>query len=291
MTALAALATHFLHFGNFQIEPGPGVNLGEIGGEDLTRAAICVPLFLMACFVILSSRFPWPRKAWGLGTFMLSLGSWIHLAISNWSTNKAPASPQVASPNELTADFGHVFLGVLNQNTRNVRFLDYWAASGPPGRGVVNSAMTLDRLRDHASITIQTSPEAAQELIETIDKIAANPPDYTLVGSMSGPQGMACTILCQDVLKEIGIDLGDHYLPWEVWQDAFERYASPTTWRPATGVNPGLMLPSKPLFALYQPGRGFGTPRFPGVDLNDLLFSALSEWTGIEPKRLRRGEW
>lgn len=116
-------------------------------------------------------------------------------------------------------------IGALNQNTGQVRFLDFYPKDGQWPRGEMNGNMTLDRLREHGSITIQTSPEAAQKVIDKIDKLMKNPPDYNLSVRLDpgefGPTGLACTILCQNVLAEIGVDLGGRYLPWSVWQNAY----------------------------------------------------------------------
>jgi RHS repeat-associated protein len=186
-----------------------------------------------------------------------------------------------ASKGLLTTDFGHLFVGALNQKTGQVRFLDYWAGSGPPGPGVVNRNMTLDRLREHASITIQTTPEVAQKVIDQIDKIMANPPDYTLRLSHTGPQGLACTILCQNVLREVGIDLSGAYLPYDVWGEAYRKY-SPLfsmlgSWKPGTHTWGSTSVQ-------YQPGRDFGSPRFSGIDYNSLIWSLYSNNNRAAPK-------
>ncbi|MCC7342095.1 MAG: hypothetical protein IT170_13530 [Bryobacterales bacterium] len=186
-----------------------------------------------------------------------------------------------ASRGLFTTDFGHVFIGALNQKTGQVRFLDYWAGSGPPGPGVVNQNMTLDRLREHGSITIQTTPEAAQKVIDQIDKIMANPPDYTLRLSHTGPQGLACTILCQNVLREIGIDLSGAYLPYDVWNEAYRKYSPLFSnfgqWSPGTHT-------WGPTPVRYQPGRDFGAPRFSGIDYNSLMWSLYINNNAAPPK-------
>ena len=84
MTALAALATQFLHFSDFQIEPQPnGDDLGSFPGQDVTRVIVCIPLFLLACFVLYSARFPGRQKVWALGTIAIAIGSFVHLLISS----------------------------------------------------------------------------------------------------------------------------------------------------------------------------------------------------------------
>jgi RHS repeat-associated protein len=186
-----------------------------------------------------------------------------------------------ASRGFFTTDFGHVFIGALNQKTGQVRFLDYWAGSGPPGPGVVNRNMTLDRLREHGSITIQTTPEAAQKVIDQIDKIMANPPDYTLRLSHTGPQGLACTILCQNVLREIGIDLSGAYLPYDVWDEAYRKFSPLFSnfgqWNPGTHT-------WGPTPVRYQPGRDFGNPRYSGIDYNWLMWSLYIHNNAAPPK-------
>lgn len=180
----------------------------------------------------------------------------------------------------LQMDFGHVLIGALNQSTGKVRFLDFWGETQATGTGaprvpgVVNSSMTLERLREHGSITIQTSPEAAQKVIEEIDKIAAKPPDYWLSAGLGGPEGTVCSTLCQTVLKEIGLDFGGHFMPWLVWQSAFKRYSSVDARR----------WSFNPIAAPYQANRDFGNPRFLGVDQYWLMFTLYQNNNSPEPR-------
>ena len=171
-----------------------------------------------------------------------------------------------------TMDFGHIFIGALDQSTGAVAFLDYWALSGPPGPGVANKNMTLDRLRDHASITIQTTPEAAEKLIGEIDKIVASPPDFTLQGSLSGPRGRSCTTVCQDVLREVGIDLNAGYLPYDVWNEAFERFSPYGRGSVSPLMERSWAMPAVRASAPDTPGKDFGSFRYRGVDPNLLMF-------------------
>jgi len=177
----------------------------------------------------------------------------------------------------LTNDFGHVMVGALNQDTGQVRFLDFYQKPGQWPRGEVNGNMTLDRLREHGSITVQTSPEAAQRVIEQIDKLIKNPPDYNLSANLDprqfGLTGLACTVLCQNVLAEIGIDFGGTYLPWLMWQRTHAKYgASNQHGRWSNSAAP------------YQPGKDFGSPRFTGIDYNWLMWSLYKNRNAAEPK-------
>jgi hypothetical protein len=96
----------------------------------------------------------------------------------------------------------------------------------------------------------------------------ANPPDYTLTMSHKGPQGLACTTLCENVLREVGIDIGGDYLPYFVWQQAYRKYSPQYSlfgqWNPNSSWGPSGIQ--------YQPGRDFGNPRFAGVDYNWLMW-------------------
>jgi len=47
-TVIALTITHFVHLGDVLLDHG---SLGRVQGESLTRAALCVPIFLMASFV------------------------------------------------------------------------------------------------------------------------------------------------------------------------------------------------------------------------------------------------
>ena len=175
-------------------------------------------------------------------------------------------------------EFGHILIGALNQRTGKVRFLDFWGdtraqgTGAPRVAGITNSNVTLERLREHASITIQTTPEEAQKVINEIDKIMAHPPDYWLKVGIGGPEGTVCSTLCQTVLKEIGLDFGGHFMPWQVWQSAFAQYSDERRF-PVFFKG----------FAPYKAGAEFGKPLYPSVDQSWLLFTLFQNNNSAQP--------
>lgn len=148
-----------------------------------------------------------------------------------------------------SGDFGHVLLAVTNQATGAVRFADYYAAAGKtamPGSGEMNQGMTAKRLKQHASLTIQTNPEVAQELINAID--AMSPPNG--VPTYWAPLS-SCATITADLLSLAGIETGPDFLltPTDVWATAYGRYSSEAL--SGGQLHMGLYR--------YSPGVDFGT--------------------------------
>jgi len=99
-------------------------------------------------------------------------------------------------------DAGHVLLAVTNQQTGQVRFVDYYpkgAKGFTPAPGEMNQGETSDRLKQHAALTIRTTPEIAQKLIDRIDALSPpnQPPDFMIPFS-------DCVVVCADLLNIAG---------------------------------------------------------------------------------------
>ncbi len=63
-------------------------------------------------------------------------------------------------------DFGHVFIGVLNQDTGKTGFLDFYPSrASAVAPGAVNGGYFGERQGKYASLTIQTTPEVAQKAL------------------------------------------------------------------------------------------------------------------------------
>jgi RHS repeat-associated protein len=123
-------------------------------------------------------------------------------------------------------DVGHILLAVTNQATGAVRFADYYPKGNKPGfgpaPGEMNQNETADRLKQHAALTIQTSPEVAQKLIDAIDAISPpnGAPDYWLPTS-------SCVNICTDLLNLAGIDPPSPFAtPTDVWSYLYGNYSA-----------------------------------------------------------------
>jgi hypothetical protein len=155
-------------------------------------------------------------------------------------------------------------MGVLNQKTGNVKFLAFY-----PDRGtsVINSNMTLERLKDHASLTIQTTPETAQKVIDYIQSLGPAPQYHFLNNN--------CTTLCQNALNIAEIGTPESAFaddPDALWNTL---YASHSNAAISARERPGNPFFAPPTWAIqYAPGVEFGRPRFsgPGFDYTGFLF-------------------
>jgi hypothetical protein len=78
-TVLLVLITHFAHVQDIALDHGL---LGQINGERLTRALVCIPLFALAIFVVFSERYRREKK-FGYGTMAIAFLCWMHFLISN----------------------------------------------------------------------------------------------------------------------------------------------------------------------------------------------------------------
>jgi len=137
------------------------------------------------------------------------------------------------APSGGIADFGHVMLGVLNQNTGKTAFIDFYPKNGTDalgrGAGTFNGVDKGSDLHERgeqnaagqfASLTIRTNPVEAQALIDAITKMeSGQAPDY------SAFLGTNCTTLIEDALKDLGLDYGDQS-PSSYWADLFASQSS-----------------------------------------------------------------
>jgi RHS repeat-associated protein len=144
-------------------------------------------------------------------------------------------------------DFGHMLVAATNQQTGKVKFLDYYPAGNKGfsgGPGIINQGVTAERLKQHAALTIRTTPEAAQKVIEAIESLEKNVPPYWLPSNN-------CVDQCIDLLRLAGIDLDPIGLntPEAVWAQLYGTYSAETL---KEGNLHGLYR--------YKPGVDFGVP-------------------------------
>ncbi len=86
--------------------------------------------------------------------------------------------------------------------------------------------MSVSDLRDtYASLTIQTSPEEAQQIIDFIKNFSTSENPYELYKQN-------CTTVCVEALKIIQKLEGNNkdWRPTQLWDDLWSQYANPDTW-------------------------------------------------------------
>jgi len=164
------------------------------------------------------------------------------------------------SPSGLTSP-GHIMFVAANQQTGDAAAMSFgpvhdseygFTPLGSPVNstnsfgltGANGQPVTADDLRQsYSSLTVQTSPEEAQQVIEFIRNMsnAANP--YELYKTN-------CTTVCRDALKAIGIlpKNNRNLTPNGLWRSLFSKYAG-SYWHNNFG------------WSTSKPGTDFGNPR------------------------------
>ncbi len=166
-------------------------------------------------------------------------------------------------------DFGHIYLGALNQATGQTGFLDYYPQNGTDsfgnGPGAFNTGNMQDRaaeLAKYASLTIQTTPEEAQKVLDFIKQLTSQPAsDYHALSNN-------CTTVCEDALHDLGLD-SHNITPTAFWNAIYRSRSKFATQHPilnSLAKALGISAPS-------QGGTDYGNPRDFGVgDFDQFLF-------------------
>lgn len=128
-----------------------------------------------------------------------------------------------------------------------------------------------------SSLTIQTTPEDAQKVIDFINKLeSGNAPDYSVFSNN-------CTTVCQDALHDLGIDLGD-IEPATFWADSFQKYSAKALARRQNGVAGMVQNFFQPIQPQAQLGVEYGNPRNFGPGKFDLFNLYLNQLQNPQPK-------
>ena len=185
-------------------------------------------------------------------------------------------------PSGAPMDFGHVFLGALNQSSGEVAFLDYYPPDGTngfgSGRGEFNPGDMQDRAgQNYASLTIQTTPEQAQNVINIIKGLKnGTPAAYSALSHN-------CTTVCQDALADLGLSFGD-ITPTGFWNDVFQRYSAAAVARKQRGFVGTIQNFFQPLRPVSRPGTEFGVPRNFGPGNFDLFYLYFNHLANPQPR-------
>ena len=173
-------------------------------------------------------------------------------------------------------DTGHIQMTAFNQSTGKVASLDFVPNRDKvkviqgtvPGLAIPMRTGTELLSEGYASLTIRTTPEEAQKVIEWTEKFQKATPGFNLLSSN-------CTTSCVTALQILGVDLDpDTISPDTLWDQLFPKYRAKSA-LPTLGHYPA------------QPGQEYGRPRYPGMttfELGDLYFRLWTESQRNEPK-------
>lgn len=132
------------------------------------------------------------------------------------------------------------------------------------GKSTINRNVNFSRLMDHAAITIQTTPEAAQEMINLIKSLEGTVPTCDALYNN-------CTVLCEIALDLGGIEINGDIFPTDLWNMLYAAHSDEAMRAREQLGNPFFAPPSR-----YETGREFGRPSFlPGSQRN-MVFEVLS---------------
>ena len=133
-------------------------------------------------------------------------------------------APSVSSDKPF--DFGHVMIAVVNQDTRKVKFLDYNPSKGSWKAFPVHLP-TSDRLRKHAMLTIRTTPEEAQKMIDYINRL-----EMEQVHNQYNLMDSNCVHQCARAMGAGGIYIQYERFfgllpmtPWMLWEQLYRVHA------------------------------------------------------------------
>lgn len=180
---------------------------------------------------------------------------------------------------------GHIMMAAFDQKTQDFAFLSVGpqthfdpgimnpvnAFSGVPGTSEFNLPQTVDDLRNNFSaLTIQTTPEVAQQAIAAI-RNGAGTGNWALLGNN-------CTSACAKVLRDIGLSPGSTggmaWTPDKFWANLTLLYGKNRPPKPVRAVL-GSTIGGSPLTAPQsQPGRDFGNPNY-GMNTFDFIMLQL----------------
>jgi len=173
-------------------------------------------------------------------------------------------------------DFGHLFIGAVNQQTQQVGFLDFYPKGSVDSSGNGPGAFNLGNMQDRAAqvkagkfatLTIQTSPQAAQKILDLITLLQkGGAPGYAAFSKN-------CTTICEDVLRDLGLDFGD-ILPSSYFLHAVSKFNPQALFQYTVRDVP----------APIMTGSEYGNPRNVGMNYTQWLFQLyLNQFQNRQP--------
>jgi hypothetical protein len=165
-------------------------------------------------------------------------------------------------PPSLSSIGGHFMLFVNNPSTGESAIMSYGmvdnSQSGKFLTGIdapmaatktYELPQSGDELRDtYAALSIQTTPEEAQDVLNYIKNFSPSSANYILTSNN-------CATVCRDALKAIGLisPKNSNWTPTSLWRTIFNRY-SKNTWQNRLDKSFGI--------APSSAGQDYGNPRF-----------------------------
>jgi RHS repeat-associated protein len=178
---------------------------------------------------------------------------------------------------------GHFMLFANDPTNGQSAMMSFGPSDRSPGNeaivvfgGPVGSTTTFqwpknadDLRQNYAALSIQTTPEQAQDVINFIKRLSTAENPYALYSTN-------CTTVCLDALKAIGIlprDFGS-IAPFGLWSNLFARYGNSAKQRYRTTSRYGEQFQS-PIISTRQ-GTDYGNPQF-GMDTFDFIMNMLQQ--------------
>ncbi|MBE0656368.1 MAG: RHS repeat-associated core domain-containing protein [Bryobacteraceae bacterium] len=180
---------------------------------------------------------------------------------------------------------GHFALFAHNPNSGAAAFMSF----GPTDTSAGGRALTIlgapmggtaaygmpksaDELRQsYAALSIQTTPEQAQEVIDFINRFSTTENPYRLFENN-------CSTVCRDALKAVGVlprDFGS-ITPFGLWASLYRRHSSQAMQRFATTTRYGEVFQTQNLLIDSRKGTDYGSPRF-GMNVFDFMMLMLRQ--------------
>jgi hypothetical protein len=140
------------------------------------------------------------------------------------------------------ADFGHILIYVKNDETGESAYFDYY----PDSELTVVGNVDQSRIDAHASLTIETTSEQEQAILDGVKAISQSAPNYDPPGLSHNTFGgeSTCVTQSENLLRKGGINL-DSRTPAGLWEQAVNAYGAekPKNW-PSAG-NPRTYIPGR----------------------------------------------
>jgi RHS repeat-associated protein len=152
-----------------------------------------------------------------------------------------------------SSDFGHIFVHVRNSQTGKGAYFDYY----PDDKASVIGKVDQQRLDDHSRLTIQTTPQQEQKMLDAITAKQNDVPKYDASPSkILTNSESTCVTQSDDILKTGGVDISGT-TPTQVWHSAFDQYSSGALEPPEQSTGDALP-PKDPGYDNPKPGQEYG---------------------------------
>lgn len=120
-------------------------------------------------------------------------------------------------------DYGHFFIYARNDETGESAYFDFYVEGGETHLGEVDQS----RIDAHASLTIETTAEQEQAILDGIKEAQNSVPNYDVsYDVVLLNSDIQCTTMSNKLLSRGGINL-DGGVPGAAWHSAMSQYGAP----------------------------------------------------------------